>query len=62
MASLKIKTGHKREVAKGYVDVEGQCVMLRVTLAKNESRLVFAYCLLPGETITGDGDDYVVEF
>ena len=62
MASLKIKTGHKREVEKGYVEINGQCVQLMEIVAKNDYKLVFAYCLMPGETVTGEGEDYVVEF
>ena len=62
MASLKIKNGGKRSVVKGYVDIEGSCVVLREIIEKNGSRVAFAYCLLPGETITSEGDDYIVEF
>jgi hypothetical protein len=62
MASLKIKTGAKREVKSGRVEIEGACVVLREKTEKTE-RVVFAYCLMPGETITkGEGDDYIVEF
>jgi hypothetical protein len=62
MASLKIKTGAKHEVKNGLVELEGACVVLREVTTKSE-RMVFAYCLQPGETVTkGEGDDYVVEF
>ena len=63
MASLKTKTGHKTEVDKGYVEIEGQCVMLRREISKNNSVLEFAYCLMPGDTVTRvDEGDYIVEF
>jgi hypothetical protein len=62
MTSLKIKTGAKHEVKSGVVELEGNCVVLREVTAKTE-RMVFAYCLQPGETVTkGEGDDYIVEF
>lgn len=66
MASLKIKTGTKREVKNGFVSIEGQCVGLYEITGKagmEKSRLVFAQCLQPGDTVTkGEGDDYIVEF
>lgn len=63
MASLKIKTGHRTEVDTGYVEIEGQCVMLRQGFSKDNSVLEFAYCLMPGETVTRvDEGDYIVEF
>ena len=64
MVSLKIKNGAKREIAKGRVAIEGTCVVLWRTGIKGEPDIiVFAYCLLPGETVTkGEGDDYIVEF
>ena len=62
MASLKIKTGTKHEVKNGFVELEGSCVVLREVTAKAE-RIMFAYCLQPGEIVTkGEGDDYIVEF
>jgi hypothetical protein len=65
MASLKIKNGTRHEVKKGFVHIEGNCVMLLESIPmKNsrDSRIVFVYCLTPGETVTCDGEDYVVEF
>ena len=63
MASLKIRTGTAKKVAKGVVELSGQAVAL-YEIGKNlEKRLVFGYCLQPGETVTkGEGDDYSVEF
>jgi hypothetical protein len=63
MASLKIRSGSKHETAKGTVEIEGICIVLRELNPKTGvSRIVFAYCLQPGETVTrGEGDDYVVE-
>ena len=62
MASLKVKTGSKREVKKGYVEINGQCIQLMDNPTKDVHTLVFAYCLQPGETVTSDGEDYIVEF
>ena len=62
MASLKIKQGTKKEVKNGLVELEGNCVVLREITAKSE-RMMFAYCLNPGETVERkEGDNYVVEF
>jgi hypothetical protein len=63
MTSLKVKGGSKKEVKNGSVSIEGSCVVLRELNSKTgDMRLVYAYCLLPGEIITGTGDDYIVEF
>jgi hypothetical protein len=64
MASLKIKTGSRKEVKKGLVELEGSCVVLRAINPKSgEERLEFGYCLQPGETVTRiEEDDYIVEF
>jgi hypothetical protein len=64
MASLKIKTGTKRELKGGCVAIEGSCVLLyEPSKGKGKpDRVVFAYCLQPGETVTSDGEDYIVEF
>lgn len=62
MASLKVKTGTRREVAKGFVAIEGSCVLLIEDVKGKRERIVFAYCLQPGETVTSDGEDYIVEF
>ena len=62
MASLKIKTGTLREVKNGWVEIEGSCVLLVKEVKGKRGRIVFAYCLQPGETVTSEGDDYIVEF
>ena len=62
MASLKVKTGSRREVGKGFVEIEGSCILLIEEVKGKRGRIVFAYCLQPGETVTSDGEDYVVEF
>jgi hypothetical protein len=64
VASLKIKNGNKKEVLKGKVEIEGTCVVLYEFNPKTGGRrMVYGYCLLPGETVTkGEGDDYIVEF
>jgi hypothetical protein len=62
MASLKVKTGSKREAKNGFVAIQGSCVLLVENVKGKHERIVFAYCLQPGETLTSDGEDYVVEF
>jgi hypothetical protein len=65
MTSLKIKSGTRHEVKNGYVHIEGSCVILLESIPMKNSRdcrIVFAYCLQPGETLTSDGEAYVVEF
>ena len=66
MASLKIRTGTKKEVKNGFVEIKGQCIALYEITGKGpmeRSRLVFGQCLQPGEMVTkGEGDDYIVEF
>lgn len=63
MASLTVKQGSKHEVAKGMVELEGPCVVLREIGKNLEERMVFAYHLNPGETVTRvKGDDYIVEY
>lgn len=62
MASLKVKTGSRREVEKGFIEIEGSCVLLVEEIKGKRGRIVFAYCLQPGETVTSEGDDYIVEF
>jgi hypothetical protein len=62
MVSLKIKTGTRHEVEKGYVTVQGNCIALYEVTSKGVGRLVFAYCLNPGEVLTSKGDDYIVEY
>jgi len=63
MASLKIKTGTPVEVKKGLVELNGQVAAIYEIGSKGEERLVFGYCLQPGETIRRkEGDDYIVDF
>ena len=64
MVSLKIKNGTKREVKRGTVEIEGGCVVLRGSnSASGDTKMIFAHCLLPGETVAkGEGDDYIVDF
>jgi hypothetical protein len=65
MASLKLKTGTPVEVKKGFVDLNGPCVVLYETVKGNlvEEHMVLAYHLLPGEIVRRAGDgDYAVEY
>jgi hypothetical protein len=65
MASLKVRAGTKREVKNGFVEIKGQCVALYEITGKagmEKSRLIYGACLQPGETVTSDKEDYVVEF
>lgn len=62
MVSLRIKGGTKKEVTKGSVEIEGSCIVLYEAGKNLEKRVAFAYCLLPGEYVTREGDDYIVEF
>jgi hypothetical protein len=63
MASLKIRMGTKKEVAKGLVELEGSCIVLREINPKTGvETMVLAYCLQPGEIVTRiEGDNYSVE-
>jgi hypothetical protein len=62
MASLKIQEGTKREAKGGSVEIAGSCIVLRGPNS-SKNRLLFAYCLKPGEMVemTGEGD-YVVQY
>jgi hypothetical protein len=62
MVSLKIKGGTRKEVKNGFIEVEGSCVLLIEEVKGKRGKVIFGYCLQPGETITSEGDDYVVEF
>lgn len=62
MISLTTKTGHKIEVKKGSVKLEGNCVALYEVKSQYELSLVYAFCLQPGDTVTREGDNYLVQF
>ena len=64
MASLKIKVGSPIQAKKGIVELNGQVVAVYES-SKTGRRLVYGYCLQPGETvrrIEDTEDDYIVEF
>jgi hypothetical protein len=57
--SLKLKGGSEHVEEGGSVDVVGSCVVL----IDNESEVVIAYCLLPGEIVRRVGKgEYAIEF
>ena len=64
MASLKVKTGTIWEAKNGSVTIEGQCVVLWevVNHKTGVKRMIYGYCLLPGETVRSEGDKYIVEY
>lgn len=62
MISLTTKTGHKITVDKGTVRLEGNCITLYETGKNLEHSLVYAFCLQPGDTVTREGDNYLVQF
>lgn len=62
MVSLKLQAGTPLEVKKGYVTIEGPCVILREVDKTGNEKLIKAYHLLPGEIVRHTGEDnYVVE-
>lgn len=62
MISLTTKTGHKITAERGVVKLEGNCIALYETGKNLEQKLLYAFCLQPGDTVTREGDNYLVQF